>query len=156
MILNFAWNVTQMNFFESISNRLPQWALTLIAITLLGYAGVLGGVAILSERDVKFWPPEIGPGPKSKMVEELKRFNTDIDKSIDELLNQRKKLSENLQVARSGMANARAQSRILEATTWKDNADKIQDEIKSIDDRLIPKMEDAKIEIRQVETKIKG
>lgn len=145
-----------MSFLESIFSRLPQWALALITITVLGYAGVLGGVAILTERDVKFWPPEVGPGPKSKMVEEFKRFGADLDKNIDELLFQRKLLSENLQVARSSMAKAKARTSISEAMSWENSAEKIQDEIKVIDSRLISKIEDAKVEVRRVEARFNG
>lgn len=145
-----------MSFLESIFSRLPQWVLALITITVLGYAGVLGGVAIFTERDVKFWPPEIGPGPKSKMVEEFKRFGADLDKNIDGLLIQRKLLSENLQVARSSMANAKARISISESMSWESSADKIQDEIKAIDNRLISKVEEAKAEVRRVEEKFNG
>lgn len=145
-----------MSVSESIVSRLPQWVLALITITILGYAGVLGGVAIFTERDVKFWPPEIGPGPKSKMVDEFKRFGADLDKNVDELLAQRKLLSENLQVARSSMANAKARTSISESLSWESSAEKIQDEIKVIDNRLISKVEDAKVEARRVEAKFNG
>ena len=145
-----------MSISETMVNRLPKWVLTMISITMLGYAGVLGGVAILSERDVKFWPPEIGPGPKSKMVDELKRFGSDLDKNISELLTQRKLLSDNLQIARSNMAKAMSLVNISESNIWKDNAENIQTEIKEIDRELILKIENAKIELRLLESKFNG
>ena len=38
-----------------------KWILTAITFILVSYAGVLGYVAINTERDVQFWPPRIGP-----------------------------------------------------------------------------------------------
>lgn len=138
----------------SVLGRLPQWALTLIAFLAVIFIFTLGAVAIFSERDVKFWPPEIGPGPKSKLVEEFKRASADLDKNISELLNQRKKLNENLQVARSSMARADAYLSYSESRTWHDSAAKIEAEIKNIDEKLISKIEGAKFEMRRVESKL--
>lgn len=145
-----------MTIPESIVSRLPIWVLATATITVLGYAGVLGCVAILSERDVTFWPPTIGPGPKSKMVDEFKRFGSDLDKDISELLIQRKQLSENLQIARSSMAKAMSYVSVSESRIWEQNADKIQAEIKDIDKALILKIENAKSEVRRVESKFNG
>jgi len=143
-----------MDILKLIASRIPAWALTTTTIITLGYAGVLGGVAILSERDVTFWPPTIGPGPKSKIVDEFRRFSTDLDKDISELLTQRKQLSDNLQIARSSMAKAKSYMNISESYIWEKNAQDIQSEIKDIDKALILKIEGAKIELRNIESKL--
>ncbi|MCE1055907.1 hypothetical protein [Pseudomonas alloputida] len=145
-----------MNFLDSVVSRLPQWVLALVTVTILGYAGVLGGVAIFTERDVKFWPPEIGPGPKSKVVEELRRFSADLDKDISELLDQRKRLSDNLQTARSSMAKARSFAGISEALSWEGSAEKLEAEIQAIDKILISKIQTAKDEVKRIESRFNG
>jgi len=146
----------KVSFPDSLISRLPQWVVALIALTLVVYLGVLGGVAILTERDVKFWPPEIGPGPKSKIVEEFKRFETGLQSDISELLAQRKILNENLQIARSGTAKAKALSNISEAMSWERSEDNLKNEIKEVDSRIISKLEDAKLEVRQLVSKFNG
>ncbi|MEB8055831.1 hypothetical protein [Pseudomonas fulva] len=145
-----------MKFLDSIVSRLPQWALALTVFTILGFAFVLAGVAIFSERDVKFWPPEIGPGPKSRLVDEFKRFSADLDKDVAELLAQRKKLSENLQLARSNKARAESLSSFYESLSWQDSTNKLENEIKAIDKELISNIEDAKGEVRRIESKLNG
>lgn len=153
---NHKCDILEMNFPDSVVSRLPQWVLALVTITILGYAGVLGGVAIFSERDVKFWPPEIGPGPKSKIVDELRRLCTDLDKDISELLAQRKQFSENLQTARSSAARARSYVNLSEALSWEATAEKLEAEISIIDKVLTSKIETAKAEIRRVELRFNG
>ncbi|MBO0216186.1 hypothetical protein J0676_22065 [Vibrio sp. Vb2880] len=74
-----------MKAVNTAATRLPIWALTAISFVFVAYIGILGGVAILTERDVEFFPPKIGSGPKTKLVNEFSELRKDV-KNIDTLL----------------------------------------------------------------------
>lgn len=145
-----------MNFFASYIKLLPKWVLTSITFVLVAYIGALLVVAVTTERDVKFWPPEIGPGPKSKMVEEFKSLRFDMNGIIHELLDQRKKLNDRLNEARSSEAVADANHNTMESIAWSVTSGKIETEIKNLDEKLIIKIEEVRKLAQETEMRFNG
>jgi hypothetical protein len=145
-----------VSFFDTLVKLLPKWVLASITLVLVFYIGALGLVAVSTERDVKFWPPEIGPGPKSRLVEEFKALRVDMDAVHRELLDQRKTLNERLHDARSKQAAADSNHNTMESVSWSITARKLEDEIKNIDEKLIDKVEEVKKEAHLIENKFNG
>lgn len=137
-----------MDFAKQILSRLSSWAINIVVVSVICGAGALLYSAISGERNVKFWPPEIGPGPKTKLIEEYTRLNTELDKQMSTILDQRKILSENLQAARANIAVAKSKISLSEAYAWENNAGKIEKEIDNIDSQLVKKINETKSEIR--------
>jgi hypothetical protein len=79
-------------------------SLTAIAVILIGYTGVLGYVADETDRDVQFWPPYIGPDPKSLAVNHMGELESDMAEIRTILDNELVSLNARLADARTNMA----------------------------------------------------
>ena len=129
-----------MNMHNTVANRLPVWALTAVTLILVSYVGVLGGVAILSERDVEFWPPKIGPGPKSKLVDEFRETRVELIRVIFALESQLGLLNERLNDARKYRADT-YEDEGSESDIWQKTVGDLKNDIEKYEEKLIKRVD---------------
>jgi hypothetical protein len=144
-----------MKATNTVATRLPVWALTLIALIIVVYIGVLGGVAIWSERDVKFWPPEIGKGPKSMLISELKEARSDLQRIKLGAESEISVLNTRLNDARTNQSKTR-DGKIFESMEWEDQAKAIEKDILRYEEKIIKKIDIFNSYIRDLEGELKG
>ena len=144
-----------MNTTNTVATRLPIWALTLIAFVLVAYIGVLGGVAIWTERDVKFWPPEIGKGPKSMLVSELKEARMELQKIKLSTESEISVLNTRLNEARTNQSRTRDKN-IIESMEWRDQANALVQDIQRYEDKFIYRIDSFEKYIKDIESELKG
>ena len=129
-----------MKSINTVATRLPIWALTLMAFILIAYIGVLGGVAIWSERDVKFWPPEIGQGPKAMLVLELREARLELQRIKLGAESEISVLNTRLNEVRTNQSRTRNKN-IIESMEWREQARAIEKDIFKYEEKFIKKID---------------
>lgn len=127
---------------------LVKWIFRSITLVLISYAGVLGYISVETDRDVQFWPPKIGPEPRSIAINTLGELQSDLTEIKTILSDELVRLNSKLADARTKMADRgtiggydtyewRANVRGYEkdiAETWED----LTTRIKNLEKRIIP------------------
>jgi len=138
-----------------VVKRLPIWALTIISLVLVAYIGVLGGVAIMTERDVKLWPPEIGQGPKSKLVDEFKEARKVLQEIKLGMTSELRVLDTRLHEARTKRALT-YEDNILESMRWEDVEQSIIDDRANYEKIFFSKITELEDYIKSIEQQVKS
>ena len=120
--------------------KLPKWALTAISFIIIGYVGVFGYVAVKTERDVEFWPPKIGPGPKSAAVKQIDGLQPKLIEIKTVLEKELIVLNSRLAEARSNMAEGHNSFGKYNRGEWQDNVSGYERDIKEIQEKLVSKI----------------
>lgn len=142
-----------MKAVDTALGRLPKWALTAICLVIVCYIGMWGAVAIFSERDVEFFPPKIGSGPKTKLVIEFSEMRKDI-KEINKLMDSHiDKLYDQLNEARNKESTAKNTS---DSINWQTNQYDIQRDIEKYEKEISQEIKDLTFLIKETETKLLG
>ncbi len=92
---------------EPLIKTLSKRTLLAVAFILVGYAAVLGYVAIETERDVQFWPPKIGPKPPSANIVRMGELKSDLGKLKSDLAEIKTILNNELVSLNARLADAR-------------------------------------------------
>jgi hypothetical protein len=142
-----------MKAVDTAASRMPIWALTTIAFVFVSYIGVLGAVAIFSERDVEFFPPKIGSGPKTKLVGEFSEMRKDI-KVINKLIESHiTSLYTQLNDARAKESSATTS---YEKINWQVNQFDIQEDIIKYENKISSEINGFTILVKETEAKLMG
>lgn len=142
-----------MKAVDTAANRMPIWALTTISFVFVSYIGVLGAVAIFSERDVEFFPPKIGSGPKTKLVNEFRDMRSDI-KKIDGLMQSHiSNLYKQLNEARLKKSS---EDETLKSIDWSININHIESDIEKYEEKIYKEINDLSVLIKETETRLLG
>ncbi|MEN5243917.1 hypothetical protein [Pseudomonas atacamensis] len=140
-----------MGFLDVNAKRIPAKVLSAVLILLAVYVGVLGAVAVWTERDVEFWPPKIGPGPKSRMVDEFKEARLDLKQMKFGAESEIAVLSQKLNDARTKQAESYANN-FSDSLAWEKVAKSLEGDIKRKESILLSRFDGFDSYIKSLET----
>ena len=140
---------------NTTAKRLPTWVLTLLSISIISYVFAMSAVAIMTERDVSFLPPKIGPGPKQAIVEELGSIRNEIKLLNSEFKLQIETVNVNLAEARKQSAITRQNHSVLVYLQWDDVVKEYEDDRKKINEIYIGNLKKLDDRILGIEENIK-
>ncbi len=143
-----------MSIPKVVATRLPVWALTSVTFIIVAYIGVLGGVAIWSDRDVKFWPPEIGKGPKSLLISELKEARLELRRIKIGAESEISVSNTRLNEVRTNQSQA-SEDKIIESMEWRDQVEAIEKDLSRYETKIVDKLEDFESYIKEIEFELK-
>jgi hypothetical protein len=138
--------------WKSIVKALPKWVISALALSIVIYVFSLSGVAVLTERDVRFWPPEIGPGPKNHIISEVSEIKNDIKGSLAELNRTLVFLQDQLAKTRAKTAESQE---TLTSIQWAENARAFERDIDNFDSRYEEKVALLLKKVSDLELKLK-
>lgn len=139
---------------NTIITSIHKWVLSTIALIIVGYVGVLGYVAVKTERDVVFWPPKIGPGPKTAAIKEIKDLKVQISTIMESLIVEQKTLNKRLSDARTSMATVAGGYASYSTSEWKENIRGYEKNIEEFDKKYIQEMKKLENEIKRIEKRL--
>lgn len=145
-------SVQQMiNLISSLLKWVPSVITITIVIIPITLTIALTVTAVTTERSVSFWPPQIGDGPKTKIVKEIGELQNDVIMLKNEYLKQ-------IQFNREQSAMNRERA----AGTQKDggtgyikydmNADYFDKEVKEMESNLAQKLQNLDSRITKIKT----
>jgi len=135
---------------------LPKWVIGALAISTIVYVFSLSAVAVLTEREIKFWPPEIGPGPRQHVLSEVSEIRQDLKSSLDALDAQLAFLHEQLAKSRARAAESKGMYGSLASFEWADSARAFEKDIESFDEKYQSAVKALESKIADLEERLRG
>lgn len=120
---------------------LPKWVVGALALSTVVYVFSMSAVAVLTERDVKFWPPEIGPGPKAHVLVDVAEMKENLKGSLANLHQEQRFLYDQLAKTRAKIAETKGTSGSLASYEWSANARAFEEDIKEFEGKFVSKVE---------------
>jgi hypothetical protein len=109
------------------------------AFILVGYTGVMGYVAVNTERDVQFWPPRIGPVPQSAAVVDMSDLGSELSEIKAILNDELVALNARLAEARKNMAAQKSVGGVSNYE-WRQNVRSYESDVHDVEDELISRI----------------
>lgn len=141
-------------YLNITAKRLPTWVLTLLSISIISYVFAMSAVAIMTERNVSFFPPEIGSGPKQEIAKELSLLREEIKLLNTEFKLQIEKINVNLAEARKEGAKTREGHSSNVYLKWDSVATNFENDRKEITDVYIAKLQKLDERILEIQKKL--
>ena len=139
---------------KELIRALPKSVLSLTIIAVIVYLFSFSAVAVLTERNVEFFPPKIGPGPKSALIDEAVNIKKEIAHLratfSDELVN----LNQRLADSRSKKAQAMAQFS-TSTYDWEQNERGYESQIDYFNNNYIKSLENIENKIETLKDELR-
>jgi len=119
--------------------RFAKLILAAAVFILVGYTGVMGYVAVNTERDVQFWPPRIGPVPQSAAVVDMGDLASELTEIKAILNNELVALNARLAEARKNMAADKSVGGVSNYE-WRQNVRSYEKDVHNVEDELISRI----------------
>ena len=140
---------------SELARKLPPWVVSLLAISIVTYVFAMSAVAIFTERNVSFFPPEIGEGPKQEIVSELKLLRSEVLAIRLEFVSSIDKVNLNIAEARKKSGETYSRS-ISEKITWENIAEEFESDRKLITEDYIKHLDNLNKKIDSIESNLKS
>jgi len=119
--------------------RFAKLILAAAVFILVGYTGVMGYVAVNTERDVQFWPPRIGPVPQSAAVVDMSDLGSELSEIKAILNDELVALNARLAEARKNMAAQKSVGGVSNYE-WRQNVRSYESDVHDVEDELISRI----------------
>jgi outer membrane murein-binding lipoprotein Lpp len=130
---------------------LPKWVIGALAISTIIYVFSMSAVAVLTEREIKFWPPEIGPGPRQHVLSEVSEIRADVKTALQALNAQLEFLHEHLAKSRARAAESKGS---LASFEWASSARSFEEDIESFDEKYRSAVKELESKIADLEERL--